>query len=152
VRRGFLVESSGLAAVHQFGLSEERAQDAIDAAVVLLLEARVRDAGYHRELLVRIRQPLEEFDEIAESGDAVELAAHNDRRHRVIGRSDKQRPINCDIANGADDLAAGTEYNPISRNQFCETPKPAPGDWRESPCIAHPTEADRAAVTIVDLP
>src|SRR5512132_3149358 len=26
------------------------------------------------------------------------------------GRSDKQRPINCDIANGADDLAAGTEY------------------------------------------
>jgi pimeloyl-ACP methyl ester carboxylesterase len=26
------------------------------------------------------------------------------------GRSDKHRPINCDIANGADDLAAGTEY------------------------------------------
>ena len=26
------------------------------------------------------------------------------------GRSDKQRPINCDIANGADDLAAGTVY------------------------------------------
>jgi pimeloyl-ACP methyl ester carboxylesterase len=26
------------------------------------------------------------------------------------GRSDKQRPINCDIANGADDLAAGSEY------------------------------------------
>ena len=26
------------------------------------------------------------------------------------GRSDKLRPINCDIANGADDLAAGTEY------------------------------------------
>ena len=26
------------------------------------------------------------------------------------GRSDKTRPINCDIANGADDLAAGTEY------------------------------------------
>jgi len=26
------------------------------------------------------------------------------------GRSDKQRPINCDIPNGADDLAAGTEY------------------------------------------
>jgi pimeloyl-ACP methyl ester carboxylesterase len=26
------------------------------------------------------------------------------------GRSDKNRPINCDIANGADDLAAGTEY------------------------------------------
>jgi pimeloyl-ACP methyl ester carboxylesterase len=26
------------------------------------------------------------------------------------GRSDKQRAINCDIANGADDLAAGSEY------------------------------------------
>src|SRR5690349_22379651 len=26
------------------------------------------------------------------------------------GRSDKHRPINCDIANGADDLAAGSEY------------------------------------------
>ncbi|HZE10815.1 MAG TPA: alpha/beta fold hydrolase, partial [Burkholderiales bacterium] len=26
------------------------------------------------------------------------------------GRSDKSRPINCDIANGADDLAAGSEY------------------------------------------
>jgi len=26
------------------------------------------------------------------------------------GRSDKSRPINCDIANGADDIAAGTEY------------------------------------------
>ena len=26
------------------------------------------------------------------------------------GRSDKQRPINCDIANGADDLAAGSDY------------------------------------------
>src|SRR5215470_2717544 len=26
------------------------------------------------------------------------------------GRSDKQRPINCDIANGADDLVAGSKY------------------------------------------
>jgi pimeloyl-ACP methyl ester carboxylesterase len=26
------------------------------------------------------------------------------------GRSDKSRPINCDIANGADDLEAGTQY------------------------------------------
>jgi len=30
--------------------------------------------------------------------------------HEGYGRSDKQRPINCDIANGADDLVAGTEY------------------------------------------
>jgi pimeloyl-ACP methyl ester carboxylesterase len=30
--------------------------------------------------------------------------------HEGYGRSDKSRPINCDIANGADDLAAGTDY------------------------------------------
>jgi pimeloyl-ACP methyl ester carboxylesterase len=30
--------------------------------------------------------------------------------HEGYGRSDKTRPINCDIANGADDLAAGTRY------------------------------------------
>jgi pimeloyl-ACP methyl ester carboxylesterase len=30
--------------------------------------------------------------------------------HEGYGRSDKSRPINCDIHNGADDLAAGTEY------------------------------------------
>ena len=29
--------------------------------------------------------------------------------HEGYGRSDKSRPINCDIANGADDLAAGSE-------------------------------------------
>ncbi|HEU4923355.1 MAG TPA: alpha/beta fold hydrolase [Burkholderiales bacterium] len=30
--------------------------------------------------------------------------------HEGYGRSDKSRPVNCDIANGADDLAAGTKY------------------------------------------
>lgn len=30
--------------------------------------------------------------------------------HEGYGRSDKQRPVNCDIQNGADDLAAGTAY------------------------------------------
>jgi pimeloyl-ACP methyl ester carboxylesterase len=30
--------------------------------------------------------------------------------HEGYGRSDKTRPINCDISNGADDLAAGSEY------------------------------------------
>ena len=30
--------------------------------------------------------------------------------HEGYGRSDKTRPINCDIANGADDLAAGSEF------------------------------------------
>src|SRR4029077_2191967 len=30
--------------------------------------------------------------------------------HEGYGRSDKSLPINCDIPNGADDLAAGSEY------------------------------------------
>src|SRR3954454_16916958 len=30
--------------------------------------------------------------------------------HEGYGRSDKSRPINCDISNGADDLAAVSEY------------------------------------------
>src|SRR5262245_46128905 len=30
--------------------------------------------------------------------------------HEGYGRSDKKRPINCNIANGADDLAAVSEY------------------------------------------
>jgi pimeloyl-ACP methyl ester carboxylesterase len=30
--------------------------------------------------------------------------------HEGYGRSDKSRPINCDIPNGADDLKAGTDY------------------------------------------
>src|ERR1044071_2510527 len=30
--------------------------------------------------------------------------------HEGYGRSDKSRPINCDIPNGADDLTAGTAY------------------------------------------
>ena len=30
--------------------------------------------------------------------------------HEGYGRSDKSRPINCDIPNGADDLVAGTDY------------------------------------------
>ena len=30
--------------------------------------------------------------------------------HEGYGRSDKSRPINCDISNGADDLEAGTKY------------------------------------------
>ena len=30
--------------------------------------------------------------------------------HEGYGRSDKSRPINCDIPNGADDLAAGSQY------------------------------------------
>jgi pimeloyl-ACP methyl ester carboxylesterase len=32
------------------------------------------------------------------------------------GRSDKKRPINCDISNGADDIAAATDYIQKTRN------------------------------------
>ena len=34
------------------------------------------------------------------------------------GRSDKNRDITCDIANGADDLAAATDY--VSRTAACQ--------------------------------
>ena len=42
----------------------------IHGLVVLLLEARVRDAGHHRELLVGVGQALEEIDQVVESRDA----------------------------------------------------------------------------------
>ena len=48
------------------GWREVCVQDVVDHQVVLLLEARVRDAGHHRELLVRVRQPLEELDQVVE--------------------------------------------------------------------------------------
>ncbi len=38
------------------------------------------DARHHGELLVRIRQQFIKFDEIGHGGDAVVLAAHDDRR------------------------------------------------------------------------
>src|SRR5687768_8958207 len=56
-RRQYLI---GGCAVHRVGSGEERMQDVVRREVVLLLEARVRDAGHHGELLVGMRQPLEE--------------------------------------------------------------------------------------------
>ena len=56
-------------------------QDVIDHEVVLLLEARVRDAGHHRELLVRVRQLAIELDEVVDSGVRV-VIRHNDLRLR----------------------------------------------------------------------
>src|SRR3990170_1680548 len=68
-------------AINRIRLGEERVQDVIDHQVVDLLEARVRDAGHHGELLVGVGQPLEELGEVVEARDAVELAAHDEGRH-----------------------------------------------------------------------
>src|SRR2546430_5688681 len=53
--------------VHRFGLREEAVQEVVDPEVVLLLEARVRDAFHHRELLVRMRQAEEELEQVVRS-------------------------------------------------------------------------------------
>ena len=44
--------------------------------------------------------------------------------HEGYGRSDKSRPINCDISNGADDLAAATQY--VGKKFFSTASPPAP--------------------------
>src|SRR5262245_12088531 len=90
-KRELRAELTPLCTIHRLRLGEERVQDVVDAKVIFLLKARVRDAGHHRELLVWIRQPLEEFDEIVESRDAVELAAHDDRRHWDFRRIDQRK-------------------------------------------------------------
>src|SRR5437667_5134784 len=66
--------------INRLRLREETQQDVIDDRIVLLLQRGVRDAGHHGELLVRVRQLFEEFYEVLEAGDAVELAAHDDGR------------------------------------------------------------------------
>src|SRR5258706_7298268 len=75
-----------LPAVYRFRLREERVQDVIHREVILLLETRVRDPGHYGELLVRIGQPLEEFDQIVDPGDAVPLTPHDEG-----GRADFRR-------------------------------------------------------------
>ena len=47
------------------------------------------------------------------------------------GRSDKKRPINCDISNGADDVAAGADYIVPGSLMFKEDP-PAMRQWLAS--------------------
>ncbi len=57
------------------------------------MERGVRDAGHDRELLVGIGQLVEELQQVRHAGDAVVLAAHDERRngdllriaHRQIG-------------------------------------------------------------------
>src|SRR5258708_33718372 len=62
-------------AVDRLWLREECVEDVVDRAVVLLLEARVRDPGHHRELLVGVRQTLEELHQVVEAGNAIVFAA-----------------------------------------------------------------------------
>jgi hypothetical protein len=65
-------------------------QDVVRGEIVLLLEARVRDPGHHRELLVGVGQAGEKLDQVLEACDAVELAAHDDRRHGDFRRVDER--------------------------------------------------------------
>ena len=60
-------------------MRKEGVQDVIDHQVVLLLKARMRDPGHYRELLVRIRQALEELQDVVERCNAVVLAAKDQR-------------------------------------------------------------------------
>ncbi len=67
------------AGVDRGRLGKERREDVLHEAVVLLLDARMRDPGHHGELLVRVGQAAEELDQVVDRGDAVILAAHHDR-------------------------------------------------------------------------
>src|SRR5438309_1235702 len=79
-----------LAAVHGRRRREERREHVVDELVVLLLKARVRDAGHDHELPVRIRQALEEREHVLERRDPVVLAAHHQRRGEDPGGIDER--------------------------------------------------------------
>ena len=89
------------ARVDRVGLREPAQEDVVHDGVVLLLERRVRDARHHRELLVRVRQLLEELRQVVEARDAVPLPAHDDGRHRDLLRiADRQVRAHVDIGAG----------------------------------------------------
>jgi len=52
-------------------------QDVVRNAVIDLLGAVVRDAGHHRERLVRVRQARIKIEQVLGRGNAVELSAHD---------------------------------------------------------------------------
>src|SRR6478736_2983242 len=52
----FMAMVRGESAIDGLGLRKEPVQDVVDHAIVLLLEARVRNARHHRELLVGVRE------------------------------------------------------------------------------------------------
>src|SRR6476619_6344121 len=86
-----IVATDSRADIDRRRLGEERVQDVIDRQIVLLLEARMRYAGEHRELLVRVGQPLEELDQVVERGDAVVLPAQHEGGHRDRRRVDDRQ-------------------------------------------------------------
>src|ERR1700730_11086992 len=84
--------------VHRLRLAEEGFDNMLDDAVVLLRHAAVGDAGQDRELLVRIGQPLEELDQVVETGDPVVLAAQNDGGYGdLLWIDDRQVPAHVDV-------------------------------------------------------
>src|SRR5262245_44215747 len=84
--------------IHRLRLREETREDVVDEHVILLLEARVRDAGHNGELLVRVRQFLEKLQQVLQRGNAIVLAAHDERRHRDLFRvNDRQLRAHVDI-------------------------------------------------------
>src|SRR5262245_4913977 len=96
----FVSSSSGLVAalVDRCRLREEARQHVIADFVVLLVERGVRDAGHDHELLVGVRQLLEELHQIGEARNAVVLAAHDQRRHGdLFGIADRQVGAHVDV-------------------------------------------------------
>src|SRR5215813_15047259 len=78
-----------LPTIDRLRLGEETQQDVMDDGVVLLLQGGMGDARHDSELLVRIRQLLEELHQVGEARDAVVLAAHDDGRGLdVLGIAD----------------------------------------------------------------
>ena len=78
-----------LAPIDRRRLGEEAPQNVIDQRVILLLEAGMRNAGHHREMLVRVRQLGEERDQILKAGDTAPLA-YLGESGRLLGRSGHQ--------------------------------------------------------------
>src|SRR5687768_2533351 len=60
---------SSRAPVDRSRLAEEALQDVVGDGDVLLVEAGVRDARHHRELLVRVGQPREEVQQVLHARD-----------------------------------------------------------------------------------
>src|SRR6516165_7352614 len=65
--------------VDRLRLREETLEDVQAKLVVPALEARMRDSRHHGEVLVGIRQQLEELDQVIDARNPVPLPAHDER-------------------------------------------------------------------------
>src|SRR6266516_2989677 len=65
-------------------LGEEARQDVLDDLMVLLGETAVGNARHHGELLILVRQSLEELDKVVEARDSVVLTTQDDGRHAKL--------------------------------------------------------------------